>query len=184
MNSRLLRWYSSSFPASFSLSPASSPFSPVFLQNLLVFSDLLIPFQCFIILWISCICSRVLMASTSSNFSGSSNAKTGKSMIDDPLSPFFLHHLNSPSLVLVSQQLTSDNYASWSWARTIAISVKNKLVFVDGLISRPNGTDPALLSSWIRNNNIVISWILNSVSKEISTSILFIDSASEIWIDL
>ena len=41
-----------------------------------------------------------------------------------------------------------------------------------------------LLSSWIRNNNIVISWILNSVSKEILASIIYSDSAFDIWLDL
>ena len=66
----------------------------------------------------------------------------------------------------------------------IALSVKNKIGFIDGSILQPDGTDVTLLSSWIRNNNIVISWILNSVSKEISASILFFDSAFEMWNDL
>ena len=61
----------------------------------------------------------------------------------------------------------------------IALSVKNKLGFIDGSISRPDGTESNLLSSWTRNNSIVISWILNSVS-----SILFSDTALEIWNDL
>ena len=34
------------------------------------------------------------------------------------------------------------------------------------------------------NNNIVISWILNSISKEISTSVIFVDLTKEIWLDL
>ena len=66
----------------------------------------------------------------------------------------------------------------------IALSVKNKLGFIDGSISKPAGNDPNLLSSWIRNNNIVISWILNSISKDISASIIFSESAFEIWLDL
>ena len=66
----------------------------------------------------------------------------------------------------------------------IGLSVKNKIGFIDGSIPRPDGTDLTLLSSWIRNNNIVITWILNSVSKEISASILFSDSAFEMWSDL
>ena len=64
------------------------------------------------------------------------------------------------------------------------MSVKNKLGFIDGSISRPDGTDSNLLSSWTRNKSIVISWILNSVSKEIAASILFSDTALEIWNDL
>ena len=63
---------------------------------------------------------------------------------------------------------------------TIALSVKDKLGFIDGSISCPDGTDLILLASWIRNNNIVISWILNSISKEISASIFSSDSAHEI----
>ena len=66
----------------------------------------------------------------------------------------------------------------------IALSVKNKLGFIDGSIKKPEGNDICLLSSWMRNNNMVISWILNSVSKEISASIIFSYSAYEIWIDL
>lgn len=103
---------------------------------------------------------------------------------DDTVSPYYLHHSDSPGLVLVSQPLTGDNFTSWYRAMIIALSVKNKLGFVDGSISKPIDSDSNLLSSWKRNNNIVISWILNSVSKDISASIIFAESASEIWQDL
>ncbi|XP_075499485.1 uncharacterized protein LOC142537893 [Primulina tabacum] len=66
----------------------------------------------------------------------------------------------------------------------ITLSVKNKLGFVDGSIAKPSDNELVLLNYWTRNNNIVISWILNSVSKEISASILFADSAAGIWQDL
>ncbi|KAL5563154.1 hypothetical protein UlMin_032901 [Ulmus minor] len=115
--------------------------------------------------------------------SGKSNTTSGNSAIDDSSNPYFLHHSDNPGLVLVSQPLIGENYASWSRAMLIALSVKNKLGFVDGSIPKPAGIDPNL-SSWIRNNNIVISWILNSVSKEISASIIFSVSAYEIWLDL
>ena len=111
--------------------------------------------------------------------SGKSNTTSGNSAIDDSSNPYFLHHSDSLGLVLVSQPLICENNASWSYAMLIALSVKNKLGFVDGSIPKPAGTDPNL-SSWIRNNNIVISWILNSVSKEISASIIFSVFAYEI----
>ena len=66
---------------------------------------------------------------------------------------------------------------------TVALSVKNKLGFIDGSLIKPSGNDLLLLQSWIRTNNIVISWILNSVSKDISASIIFAESTSEIWND-
>ena len=39
----------------------------------------------------------------------------------------------------------------------IALSMKNKLGFVDGSIVKPEGTDLDILHSWTRNNNSVIS---------------------------
>ncbi|KAK2655209.1 hypothetical protein Ddye_008261 [Dipteronia dyeriana] len=37
------------------------------------------------------------------------------------------------------RQLSGDNYASWSRAMSIALSVKNKLGFINGSISKPEG---------------------------------------------
>ena len=96
------------------------------------------------------------LSSSTSNPSSSVPAN-GRSTIDDSSSNFFLHHSDSPGLVLVSQPLARDNYASWSKAMLIAFSVKNKLGFMDGTIAKPDSNDGVLLQSWIRNNNMVIS---------------------------
>ena len=101
-----------------------------------------------------------------SNFVGLSGPTMSNSAIEDISSPYFLHHFDTLVLVLVSQPLIGDNYASWSRAMTITLSVKNKLGFIDGSIPILGGTY-SILNSWIRNNNIVISWILNSILKEI-----------------
>lgn len=45
-----------------------------------------------------------------------------------------------------------------------------------------DSTSP-ILSAWIRGNNIVISWILNSVSKDISAIIIFSEFTPDIWND-
>ncbi|XP_068662825.1 uncharacterized protein [Aristolochia californica] len=66
----------------------------------------------------------------------------------------------------------------------ITLSVKNKVGFVDGFILEPPSADPILLNSWTQNNYMVISWILNSVSKELSASVIFAASAREIGLDL
>lgn len=63
----------------------------------------------------------------------------------------------------------------------LALSIRNKLGFVDGTFPKPTGD---LLPAWIRNNNVVIVWILNFVSKGISSSIIFSDSTHAIWLDL
>lgn len=59
----------------------------------------------------------------------------------------------------------------------IALSVKNKVRFINGSLPAPPISQTINYSSWMRNNQLVILWILNSVSKEISTSIMFTDSA-------
>ena len=78
------------------------------------------------------------------NFSSTSSRLN--SAIDDGSSPFFLHHSDSPGLSLVSQSLTGDNYASWSQSMMIALSIKNKLGFIDGTIQRLSG-DVSLLNA-------------------------------------
>lgn len=118
------------------------------------------------------------------NDSSSSNSGSTISPIDDRMHPYYLHHSESPGFVLVSQLLTGDNYNSWSQAIQIALSVKNKTGFIDGTLLKPNSSDQQNFNAWMRNNKLVISWILNSVSKEISASIMFTESAHEIWKDL
>nr|KYP50494.1 hypothetical protein KK1_027746 [Cajanus cajan] len=98
----------------------------------------------------------------------------------DPNHPLFLHHSDGPGLVLTSQPLDHKNYTTWSRAMQVALSVKNKIPLIDGTLPKPAATDAA----WNRANNVVISWLYNSVSKEIITSILFVTTAQEIWEDL
>ncbi|KAJ8747272.1 hypothetical protein K2173_014518 [Erythroxylum novogranatense] len=60
---------------------------------------------------------------------------------------------------------------------------KNKLSFVDGTILPPSRTD-SLFVPWERCNNLVISWLIHSISSSIAQSIIWLDSAYEIWNDL
>ena len=107
------------------------------------------------------------------------------SLAMDESHPYFLNQADGPSLVLVSQPFNGDNYNSWSRAMVVALSVKNKLGFVDGSLPRPDDdANPRVLAAWTHSNNLVISWIYNSVSKEIVSSIMFSSSAREIWLDL
>ncbi|KAJ1443144.1 hypothetical protein SESBI_00426 [Sesbania bispinosa] len=65
----------------------------------------------------------------------------------------------------------------------VALFVKNKLPLIDETLLKPAATD-ATFAAWTRANNIIISWLYNSVSKEIIMSILFATTAREIWEDL
>ncbi|RVW93426.1 hypothetical protein CK203_035106 [Vitis vinifera] len=53
----------------------------------------------------------------------------------------------------------------------MALTTKNKIGFVDGTIPRAAETD-LLFNAWNRYNNMVTSWIINYVSKDIEDSLI------------
>ncbi|XP_061366043.1 uncharacterized protein LOC133309296 [Gastrolobium bilobum] len=112
-----------------------------------------------------------------------SSVVTASASMEDSSSPYFLSSGDHPGLTLVTHVLLGSNFHSWNCAMMIASSAKNKLFFVDGSLPRPL-SDDLLFPSWNRCNSMVTSWIFNSVSKEISDSLLYFSSASEIWTDL
>lgn len=97
--------------------------------------------------------------------------------------PFLIANSDNPRLVLVSYPLTGENYGSWCRAMGLALTGRNKLGFAYGSIEEPLDEDPQHLA-WSRNNSIVASWILNSVSKQIQASRVYSNSDFELWNDL
>lgn len=63
---------------------------------------------------------------------------------------------------------------------SMALIAKNKPGFVDRSIQRPP-MDDLMYGVCLRWNSMVISWILNSVAKEITDSLMYIPNAFEIW---
>ena len=109
------------------------------------------------------------------------SAKRNRISYTDLQNPLFIHPFDRPSSLGQGEKLTgSANYRSWRRAMEIALSTKRKIGFVQGTIPKPEG-DPAKLEQWEACNNLVISWIMNSVSESISKSILYIRLASHIW---
>jgi len=95
--------------------------------------------------------------------------------------PLFIHPSNGlGSLDSKIKLIGSNNYRSWKRAMEIALSTKRKLPFMLGTLARPVD-DPVKGDQWDACNNLVISWIMNSVSDSIAESILYIESASLIW---
>ena len=67
---------------------------------------------------------------------------------------------------------------------SIALTVKNKIAFVDGSLVQPITNDPHLRVAWLRANNLVLSWLMNSIAKEICGSLLYFTNAFDIWEEL
>ena len=64
----------------------------------------------------------------------------------------------------------------------MTLTSKNKIGFIDGTIPRAAQAD-ILFNAWNRYNNMVTSWIINSVSKDIADSLMYIAIVAKIWID-
>ncbi|WVZ16876.1 hypothetical protein V8G54_009858 [Vigna mungo] len=95
----------------------------------------------------------------------------------------YLHPSENPAISLVSPVLDDANYHSWSRSMLTALSAKNKIEFVLGNL-RPPATDKPEHAAWIRGNNMVVSWLVHSVSTNIRQSIIWMNKASEIWADI
>lgn len=65
----------------------------------------------------------------------------------------------------------------------IAICAKNKQAFINGKCPRPAATSNEL-PIWERCNAIVLSWIMNSFSKEIFSGFVYSTNATVVWNDL
>ncbi|KAK2416966.1 putative mitochondrial protein [Trifolium repens] len=102
----------------------------------------------------------------------------------DPSSPYYVHASDGPSSVKVTPVLNGSNYHAWSRTMRCALGGKLKLEFIDGTI--PVCVDPFDPSyrAWNRCNMLVHSWILNSVSESIAQSLVFMENAIDVWLDL
>ncbi|GAV79181.1 UBN2_3 domain-containing protein, partial [Cephalotus follicularis] len=76
-----------------------------------------------------------------------------------------------------------ENYGVWSRAMLIALTAKNKLGFIDGTCEKPDTTSPKL-HQWVRCNAFVLSWIMNTDSREIFNGIVYSTYAFSVWKDL
>lgn len=86
-------------------------------------------------------------------------------------------------MILTVDPLDGSNYGIWYVAMTTSLEAKNKLGFIDVSILKPAETDP-YFKIWCHCNSMVKSWLLNSVSKKIYTSVLYFKTAAENWTDL
>ena len=61
-----------------------------------------------------------LSMALNTEINSSSSFQRELSPMEDPRSPFFLHHGETPGVILASQPLTEDNYPAWARAMRMA----------------------------------------------------------------
>ena len=126
------------------------------------------------------------MANTTSSSSSPPNPGHPNPCFDNltnPAHPLFLHPSENLALVLVSHLLSDNNYPQWRYDMLVALETKNKDCFVIDTLPCPPFNDP-LHEAWKRCNKIVISWLTRSMTPAIKQSVMWMEFASDIWIDL
>ena len=128
--------------------------------------------------------ATVTATASSSETHSLTSSTQDSSNVNDPL---FLHHGDNPSVVLVSQPLIGgENYPAWARSVRKSLIAKNKFGFIDGslTLSSPIMDSPFAIQAWIHADNMVGTWIINSVSLKLQASIIYRETALEIWNDL
>ena len=98
--------------------------------------------------------------------------------------PFLLSASENPGNILVTQPLLGmKNYQSWSRAMVLALTAKKKIGFVNENIEKPE-IDSLLYEDWESCNIMVLSWLINSMYFDVSSSIMYCQTAREMWLEL
>ncbi|KAL9659153.1 hypothetical protein QQ045_028244 [Rhodiola kirilowii] len=94
--------------------------------------------------------------------------------------PYFVNNNELSGSPIVSKVLEGqENYAVWKRSMQIALSGRYKLGFVEGKYPKPD--DVVMAAKWQRCNDVVMAWLINSVSEKIVGEILHANDAMAAW---
>ena len=100
----------------------------------------------------------------------------------DPSSPFFLGPQDRPGDFITPTRLTHENYADWAADIRLALLARRKFCFVDGTISSP--VPPCTPSDWQTLHAMLVSWITNTITPEVKSTLTKYSEASRLWAHL
>ncbi|XP_057982393.1 uncharacterized protein LOC131167614 [Malania oleifera] len=101
-----------------------------------------------------------------------------------PTSPYFIGSSDGSGAMLITHTLDYSNYYSWARSMKRALRIKNKLGFIDGTICEPSDPNDPLMEHWLRCNDIVITWMHNTMTVDIKSSITYAETAHQLWLEL
>ncbi|XP_070055240.1 uncharacterized protein [Nicotiana tomentosiformis] len=119
------------------------------------------------------------MAETTITFSGDAS-NVAKSVIYNVNHLYHLNNFDSPSMTLVNTVFDGRGYPGWRRSILLSLSAKKKLSFINGACQSPDLKSPEY-EQWSCVNDMVISWILNALSKDIADSVIYSKTAKELW---
>lgn len=83
-------------------------------------------------------------------------------------------------LPIIGHKLNGHNYLQWSQSMMMFICGKSKDDHLTRAVTIPKKEDPAF-KVWKSEYNMVMSWLINSMTNEIGENFLFYGITKEIW---
>ncbi|KAK8650972.1 hypothetical protein V6N13_140592 [Hibiscus sabdariffa] len=83
-------------------------------------------------------------------------------------------------IAITCHRLNGNNFLEWSQSVKIFLSGRERCGYVTGEIQQPASTT-AGHASWLRDDNQVMTWLLNSMTPEISKNFLLYTTSAAIW---
>lgn len=90
-----------------------------------------------------------------------------------------MHPSENAGTTLVSVPFDGSRYRSWRRGVLRALSTNNKVGFINGKCKKPNAND-ALFDQCEWCDDMVTSWIMNSLSKYLEDSLQYANDAKEL----
>ncbi|XP_020553074.1 uncharacterized protein LOC110012715 [Sesamum indicum] len=94
-----------------------------------------------------------------------------------------LQNNDHATISLVTTPFDGNNYFTWARSIRFALGARGKERFIDGTCTKPE-QDKTEIEQWRRADCMVITWILNSISKDIAEAFLCTTSSRNLWLDL
>ena len=94
--------------------------------------------------------------------------------------PYFLTSGDTLNASLTNYVFHGSNFVNWSRSVRNTLIARNKIGFVDGTLRKPALNSPDY-QKWIRNDHMVMTWIMNSMERSIGENFMFANSSHELW---
>ena len=89
----------------------------------------------------------------------------------------------NPNQRLTSVPLNEYNYLSWSRAIILALGGRSKLSFISEQTKAPKKGSPEY-EAWLSSDQLVMSWLLNSMDPKISDIFNYSESSSHLCMEI
>ncbi|KAH9696724.1 reverse transcriptase Ty1/copia-type domain-containing protein [Citrus sinensis] len=88
--------------------------------------------------------------------------------------------IDSSPILITSHKLNGHNYLQWSQSVMMFICGKGKDDYLTSEAAMPEVSDPSF-KRWKSENNMIMSWLINSMNNDIGENFLLFGTANDIW---